>query len=83
MNKDISNAIISQSRLRKRVLKSRSLEDKAAYNKKRNYCVSLVRKTKTDYYNNLDHKKVVGNKSFWKYINLIFLTRVQALIRLH
>ena len=30
--------------------------------------MSLVRKIKTVYYNNLDHKKVVDNKSFWKYI---------------
>ena len=68
MNKDISKAIMNRTRLRNRFLKSRSFEDKAAYNKQRNYCVSLVRKTKTDYYNNLDHKKVVDNKLLWKYI---------------
>ena len=68
MNKDISTAIMNRTRLRNTFLKSRSFEDKAAYNKQRNYCVPLVRKTKTDYYNNLDHKKVVGNKPFWKYI---------------
>ena len=43
---------------------SRPFEDKAAYNKDKNYCVSLIRKTKTDYYKNLDHKKIVDNKSF-------------------
>ena len=59
---------MNRARLRNTFLKSRSFEDKAAYNKQRNYCVPLVRKTKTDYYNNLDHKKVVSNKPFWKYI---------------
>ena len=68
MNKDISKAIMNRTRFRNRFLKSRSIEDKAAYNKQRNYSVSLVQKTYTDYYNDLDHKKVVDNKSFLKYI---------------
>ena len=53
-------------------IKSRPFEDKAAYNKDKNYCVSLFRITKTDYYKNLDHKKIVDNKSFWKYIKRHF-----------
>ena len=72
MTKDISKAIMNRIRLRNTFLKSRSFEGKAAYNNQRDYCVSLVRKTKADYYNNLDHKKVADNKSFWKYIKLHF-----------
>ena len=68
MNKDISKAIMNRTRLRNRFLKSRFSEDKAAYNKQKDYCVSLVQKTKMKNYNNLDHTKVVDNKSFWKYI---------------
>ena len=34
----------------------------------RNYCVSLLRKSKTNYYANLGEKKVSGNKLFWKVI---------------
>ena len=49
-------------------MKSRSTESKLAYNKQRNYCVSLIRQTKQDYYNNLDHKNIIDNKSFWKYV---------------
>ena len=30
--------------------------------------MSFVRKTKTDYCNNLDYKKVLENKSFLKYL---------------
>ena len=37
-----------------------------AYNTRRNYCVSLVRKAKKTYYSNLDHKKIVDNKNFLK-----------------
>ena len=68
MKEDISKDIMNRTRLRNKFLKSRSFEDKAAFNKQKNYCMSLVRKTKADYYSNLNHKKVVDNKSFWKYI---------------
>ena len=67
MNKNISKAIMDRTRLRNKFLKSRSTESKLAYNKQRNYCVSLIPQTKRDYYNNLDHKNI-DNKSFWKYV---------------
>ena len=38
------------------------------YKKQRNYCVSLLRKSKTNYYANLDAKKVSDNKLYWKVI---------------
>ena len=36
------------------------------YKKQRNYCVSLLRKSKANYYANVDEKKVSDNKLFWK-----------------
>ena len=72
MNKEISKAIMNRARLRNRFLRTRCIRDKEAYNKQRNYCVSLTRKTKQQYYNNLDHRKVADNKSFWKYIKPLF-----------
>ena len=30
--------------------------------------VSLIRKIKKDYYNNLDYKKIIDNNSFWKHV---------------
>ena len=66
MNKNISKAIMDRTRLRNKFLKIRSIECKLAYNKQRNYCVSLIRHTKREYYNNLDHKYVIDNKTFWK-----------------
>ena len=38
------------------------------YKKQRNYCVYLLKKSKTSYYANLDEKKVSDNKLFWKVI---------------
>ena len=46
MNKSISKAIMNRSRLRKEYLKNRSVENKFLYNRQRNFCVSLIRKTK-------------------------------------
>ena len=64
INEDIFKAIMNRTMLRNRFLKSRSFEDKAAYNKQRNYCVSLVRKTKTDYYNNLIIRRLLTTNPF-------------------
>ena len=72
MNKEISKPIMNRTRLRNRFLRTICIRDKEAYNKQRNYCVSLIRKTKQQYCNNLDHRKVADNKSFWKYIKPLF-----------
>ena len=76
INKTILKAMMDQSRLRKKFLKTRSNEDKKAYNTQRNYCLTLVRKAKKDYYNNLDHENVTDNKTFWKSIKPFFLKKV-------
>ena len=67
INKTILKAFMDRSRLRNRFLKTRSNEDKKAYDKQRNYCLTLVRKAKKDYYyNNLNHENVTDKKTFWK-----------------
>ena len=43
------------------------------YNAHRNFCASLVRKTKKEYFGNIYQKKISDNKTFWKTI-LPFLT---------
>ena len=63
--------IMKRTRFRNQVLKNRTDENKSSYTKERNYCVSLLRKTKTQYYSNLHEKNVTDNKAFWK-TNLFF-----------
>ena len=46
MNKRISKEIKKRSRLRNKFLNTRSDTDRKAYNKQRNYVVSLLRKKK-------------------------------------
>ena len=73
INKEIQRALMVRSKLRKKFLKSRSKSDKKAYNKQRNKCVSLLRKTKKAYYSNLNVKDIVDNKKFWKTVKIFFL----------
>ena len=66
INKEIQQGVMVRSKLRKKFLKSRSENDKKAYNKQKKKCVSLLRKTKKSYYLNLNVKNVVDNKKIWK-----------------
>ena len=42
------------------------------YKKQRTFCVSLLRKTKKDYFNDLNIKNITYNKTFWKTIKPYF-----------
>ena len=66
MNKTISREIMKRTRFRNQFLKNRTDENKSRYTKQRNYCVSLLRKTKAQNYSNLDEKNVADNKTFCK-----------------
>ena len=57
MTKTMPKAILLRTKLRKKFLKNRSNENKTNYVKQQNHCVSLLRKTKREYYSNLDEKK--------------------------
>ena len=66
MNKTLSKAIMHRTKLRNKFLKNRSAKNKSNYTKKRNLCVTLLRKSKREYYGNLNEKLVCDNKKFWK-----------------
>ena len=72
MNKIISKAIMTRSRLRNTFLKNPNYINKINYNKHRNYCVNLLRKEKRKYYNNIDLKLITDNKKFWKTVKPLF-----------
>ena len=70
--KEYSKAIMKRSKLRNNCLKNKSDANRMLYKKQRNYCVSLLRNSKTNYYANLDDKKQSDNKLFWKVIKPSF-----------
>ena len=47
MNRALSKEVMTGKRLRNNFLKDRSEENKRKYSKQRNYCASLLRKSKS------------------------------------
>ena len=78
MNKNLVNAHRKRTRLRKKFLKNRTESNRVPYNKERNFCVSLLRKAKKDYYGNLNEKDVIDNKKFWKTVKPLFSDKVKS-----
>ena len=68
ITKTLSKEIMKRSRLRNKFLNTKSDIDRKAYNKQRNYVVSLLRKEKKDFYGKLDISKVTDNRVFWKIV---------------
>ena len=68
ITKDLSKAIMKRSRLHNNFLKNRTGENKTLYTKQRNYCVSLLKRSKKKYFANLNEKDILDNKLFWKTI---------------
>ena len=65
-----------RTRLRNIFLKNRSEENKINYNKRRNLCVTLLRKTKREYYQNLSVEDVCDNKKFWKVVKPLLSNKI-------
>ena len=82
-NKELSKAIMTRTKLRNIFLQNRSEENRIRYTKQRNLCVSLLRKTKKRYYENLDEKFVVDNKLFWKTVKPLLSDNVAGKDEIH
>ena len=76
MNKKLSKEIMKRSRLRNKFLNIKSDTDRKAYNKQRNYVVSLLRNEKNNFYSNLDTKFVTDNRTFWKAVKSLLSEKV-------
>ena len=61
INRILSEEIMKRSILRNKFLKSKSEADKKNYVKQ-----SMLRRTKKEYYGNVDPRKVADNRTFWK-----------------
>ena len=70
--KEISKAIMKRTRIRNIYLKLGTIESKSAYTKQKNYCVTLIRKSKKEYHNSLDVNDIADNKKFWKTVKPLF-----------
>ena len=76
MNKTLSKAIMQRSKLRNIFLKNRTEENRNNYAKQRNLCVTLLRKSKREFYGNLNEKKLCDNKKFWGVVKPVLSNKV-------
>ena len=77
INKEFNKAIMERSMLRNAYLKDKTRAARIAYKKQRNLCVSILRKSKKCYYENLDTKNIMDNKKFWGTVKPLFLNKVR------
>ena len=68
MNKELSKTTMHGSKLPNSFLRNRSNGNEKMFSKQRNYYVSLLRRVKLNYYNNVNEKKkkIIDDKKFWK-----------------
>ena len=76
INSKIRKEVMRRTLLRNEFIDSKTDANRIAYNKQRNYCVSLIQKKKEAYYSNLNIRDVTDNKSFWRKIKLLFSEKV-------
>ena len=74
MTKALCKSIMVRSRLRNKFLKLKTIKSREAYQKQRNYCVSLFRAAKK----HLDVKLVTDNKRIWKHVKPFFTEKTSA-----
>ena len=72
MSKALRKAIMHRSKLKNIYSKKRTDVNWANYKKQRNFCVTLLRRTKKEYFQNLNGKDLSDNKIFWKTIKPYF-----------
>ena len=78
MNRDFQKAIYTRTRLKNKYWRDPSTENELAFKKQRNLCVSIRRKSITNYLNKFTDKGLEANKLFWKFIKP-FLTNKSTL----
>ena len=68
MSKELRKAIMKRSQLKNRYNKNRNYESWYLYNKQRNFCASLPRKTKRYCFKNVKIQDITDNKKIIKTI---------------
>ena len=81
MNQTLTKAFMHRSKLKNKFNRNPTNENKRLYNQHRNYCVSLLKKEKNKYYNNLDLTIFNDNKKFWKKVRPLFSDKQKAIPR--
>ena len=76
INKNLAKAIVLRTKLRNIFLKNRTEGNKNRYIKQRNLCVTFLRKSKREYFINLNEKNVRDNKKIWRVVNPLLSNKI-------
>ena len=80
MCKELNKAIMIRSRLRNKYLKEKSADSKATYDNQRNYSENPLRKTKKNYFANINISSITENK-FCKTVKQFFSDKISHKIQ--
>ena len=83
MTKQARKEIMVRSKLRNEFNKSRMPENWKKYKQQRNKCLSILKGTKTSYFNNLNPKVITGNKKFCSAVKPLFSDKSKAMNTIH
>ena len=83
LNRALSKEIMTRTRLRNNFLKDRSEENKRKYSKQHNYCVSLLTKSKSEYFGNLSKIKAAITQHSGKPLSPFYRIKQHQLRKLH
>ena len=72
MSKQLKKAIITRFRLLNKYRKDKSAGNLFAFKRQRKFCVKLLRKSKKDFYNNLNVKRITDNRKFQQTVKVNF-----------
>ena len=79
MSKRLSKEIMHRSKLKNAFNKNPTEENKQLYKRQRNYCVSLLRKEKRNYYNKLDLRIFESSRKFWQKVRPLFSDKQKSI----
>ena len=71
---------MEKTELHNKFLKHKTDESRQAFVKQRNCCVCLLRKSRRNYYSNLNVKDITDNKKFWKTIKPLFSIKTKSVV---
>ena len=75
MTKELHNAIMKRSRYKNKFLKDKSQISRENHKIQRKLCKKLLRKTKKSYFESLNTKKLMDNRSFGKTVVPLFTNK--------
>ena len=78
MTKSLRKGIMLRSQLKRKFHNNKTEENSKKYKQPINYCVKLLRKTKMEYFQNMDVNKVNDNKMFWKTVKPRFSNKCKT-----